>query len=139
MLGGLNAVHSSRHVFGPSARRYADPGNDIGTRIGNQELATQDAVHPVVVKHPISGRKSLYVNPGFTVRFDGWTDEESAPLLAYLYKHAAKPEFTGRLNWEKGSLAFWDNRATWHYALNDYQGHRRHLHRITLEGEALHR
>ncbi|MFT5393509.1 MAG: taurine dioxygenase [Gammaproteobacteria bacterium] len=139
MLGGLNAVHSSRHVFGPGARRYADPGNDIGTRIGNQELATQDAVHPVVIKHPISGRKSLYVNPGFTVRFDCWTDEESAPLLAYLYKHAAMPEFTGRLNWEKGSLAFWDNRATWHYALNDYQGHRRHLHRITLEGEALHR
>jgi taurine dioxygenase len=130
-LSGLRAVHSSRHVFG--VERPAMQG-----RIGNPELATQDAIHPAVITHPESGRRALYVNPGFTLRFDGWTTEESQPLLAYLYRHAARPEFTCRLRWRNGSLAFWDNRSTWHYALNDYHGQRRLMHRITIEGCALH-
>ena len=130
-LSGLRAVHSSRHVFG--VERPAMQG-----RIGNPELATQDAIHPVVITHPESGRKALYVNPGFTLRFEGWTAEESVPLLHYLYQHAARPEFTCRLQWQNGSLAFWDNRSTWHYALNDYQGQRRLMHRITIEGGPLH-
>jgi taurine dioxygenase len=134
MLRSLSAVHSSRHVFGAAANR---PG-DLEGRLGNKAAAVQDSVHPVVITHPRSGRKALYVNPGFTVRFDGWTVEESAPLLQYLYRHAARPEFTYRFQWAPGSLAFWDNRCTWHYALNDYHGARRLLHRITLEGEALH-
>lgn len=138
MLGELKAVHSSRHVFGKDARRYKEQDNDLLTRLGNAEAATQDAVHPVVIKHPISGKKALYVNPGFTIRFDGWTAEESEPLLSFLYQHAVKPEFVGRFEWEVGSLALWDNRATWHYALNDYPGHRRHMHRITLEGDEIH-
>jgi taurine dioxygenase len=129
-LSGLRAVHSSRHVFG--VERAAMRG-----RIGNAELATQDAIHPVVITHPESGRKALYVNPGFTLRFDGWTAEESAPLLRYLYQHAARPEFTCRLRWRNGSLASWDNRSTWHYALNDYQGQQRLMHRITIEGGPL--
>lgn len=133
-LQGLRAVHSSRHVFGPG--RFAR-NTDIGDRIGNPDLATQDAVHPVVLAHPDTGRKALYVNPGFTVRFDGWTEEESRSLLDYLYRHAARPEFTCRFNWRKGSIAFWDNRATWHYALNDYHGQRRLMHRITVEGVTL--
>jgi taurine dioxygenase len=130
-LAGLRGVHSSRHVFG--IERPAMQG-----RIGNPELATQDAVHPVVITHPESGRPALYVNPGFTLRFDGWTAEESQSLLRYLYQHAARPEFTCRLQWQNGSLAFWDNRSTWHYALNDYQGQRRLMHRITIEGGPLH-
>ncbi len=133
MLEGLNAVHSSRHVFGAAAARP----DDLNTRFGNAEAATQDAVHPVVLVHPRSGRKGLYVNPGFTVRFEGWTFDESAPLLQYLYQHAARPEFTYRFQWAPGSLAFWDNRCTWHFAINDYHGQRRLLHRITLEGEPL--
>jgi taurine dioxygenase len=130
-LSGLHAVHSSLHVFGVD--RPAMQG-----RIGNPELATQDAIHPVVITHPESHRKALYVNPGFTLRFDGWTAEESQPLLRYLYQHAARPEFTCRLQWQNGSLAFWDNRSTWHYALNDYQGQRRLMHRITIAGGPLH-
>jgi taurine dioxygenase len=129
-LAGLKAVHSSRHVFGVKR-------DDMNGRIGNPELATQDAVHPVVIRHPDSGRQALYVNPGFTLRFEGWTDEESRPLLQFLYQHAQRPDFTCRLQWQAGTLAFWDNRATWHYALNDYQGHRRLMHRITLDGVAL--
>lgn len=134
-LVALTAVHSSRHVFGPNARYLQE--TDLKGRLGHPELATQDAVHPVIIRHPDTGRRTLYVNPGFTVRFDGWTDEESRPLLEYLYRHAARPEFTCRFRWQQGSLAFWDNRATWHYALNDYQGQRRLLHRITVEGVPL--
>ena len=133
-LEGLRARHSSRHVFG-TARSQRD--DDTVGRIGNPELAVQDAVHPVVIRHPDSGRKALYVNPGFTLGFDGWTDEESKPLLAYLYAHASRPEMTCRFRWQKGSIAFWDNRATWHRALNDYPGQRRLMHRITVEGTAL--
>ncbi|MEA2731611.1 MAG: taurine dioxygenase [Acetobacteraceae bacterium] len=123
-LGGLRAVHSSRHVFGVVR----------DDRFRNAEAAVQDAVHPVVITHPDSGQKALYVNPGFTVRIDGWTDDESKPLLEFLYSHAARPEFTCRFVWRNGSVAFWDNRSTWHYALNDYQGERRLMHRITIEG-----
>ncbi len=133
MLGQLNAVHSSRHVFGAGA----DRSDDLKNRLGNAERATQDAVHPVVITHPRSGRKALYVNPGFTTRFEGWTADESAPLLQYLYQHAARVEFTYRFHWEPGSVAFWDNRCTWHNAINDYHGEHRLLHRITLEGEPL--
>lgn len=129
-LEGLRAVHSSRHVFGAEAA-YA---KDTVGRIGNAELATQDAVHPVVIRHPETGRKTLYVNPGFTTHFEGWTAPESKPLLDYLYAHASRPEFQTRFQWREGSIAFWDNRATWHFAINDYQGERRLMHRITLDG-----
>lgn len=136
-LEGLKAVHSSRHVFGPNARRYQNPENDLEGRLTNTGAATQDSIHPVVIHHPDTGYKALYVNRGFTIRFDGWTEEESKPLLNYLYDHAVKPEFTCRFRWQKGSIAFWDNRATLHYALNDYHGHRRLMHRITVEGVPL--
>ena len=82
----------------------------------------------------LSGRKALYVNPGFTLRFEGWSADDSRPLLEHLYRHATKPEFTCRFRWREGSIAFWDNRATWHYAANDYQGERRLMHRITIAG-----
>jgi len=133
-LAGLRAVHSSRHVFGAGANYTR---TDLKGRLGNPELATQDAVHPVVIRHPDTGRKVLYVNPGFTLRFDGWTVEESRPLLDMLYAHASRPEFTCRFRWREGSIALWDNRATWHFAINDYQGARRLLHRITIEGTPL--
>ena len=134
MLADLKAWHSSRHAFGYSVTdsEHFDDG-----RLANPGQATQDALHPVVITHPLTGRKALYVNADFTVRFDGWTVEESQPILDLLYAHGARQEFTCRFHWEPGSIAFWDNRATWHYAMNDYQGHRRIMHRITLEGVAL--
>ncbi len=131
-LRGLNAIHSSRHVFGGRDREEQKDG-----RLGNAEAAMQDAVHPVVIRHPGSGQPALYVNPGFTTQFEGWTAEESKGLLETLYRHAARPEFQIRFAWRPGSIAFWDNRATWHYAANDYQGERRLMHRITLEGVPL--
>jgi taurine dioxygenase len=134
-LRGLNAVHSSRHVFGAAARDGSR--NENQGRIGNPELATQDAVHPVVLRHPRTGREGLYVNPDFTVGIEGWHDAESQPFLDMLYRHAQKPEFTCRFRWRQGSIAFWDNLATCHRALNDYPGQRRLMHRITLEGVPL--
>ena len=133
-LEGLRAVHSSRHVFGAEATYRKNSGD----RLGNAEAATQDAIHPVVIRHPQTGRKLLYVNPGFTTHFEGWTAAESQPLLAYLYGHASRPEFQTRFTWAEGSIAFWDNRATWHLAINDYHGERRLMHRITLEGVPIH-
>ena len=132
-LRSLRAVHSSRHVFGESA----SVPNDMSDMFGNADQATQDAVHPVVIRHPLSGREILYVNPGFTTHIEGWTVQESAPLLQFLYGHIARPEHTCRFHWQPGALAFWDNRATWHFAVNGYHGERRLMHRIVVEGEAL--
>lgn len=131
-LEGLRAVHETAHVFGRQGS-IARKGEAQG-RIGNAEAATREAVHPVVLRHPDTGRATLFVNPGFTTRFEGWTAHESEGLLQTLYRHASRPEFSCRFQWGKGSIAFWDNRATWHYALNDYHGHRRLMHRITVSG-----
>lgn len=134
----LKAVHSARHIFGEGAA-YAQM--DVGNgRIGNKQSAEAlaDAVHPVVIAHPLSGKKALYVNPGFTTRFEGWTVEESRPLLRQLYAHCMRREFVHEFVWRPGSIAFWDNRSTWHFAKNDYHGYRREMHRITIEGAPLH-
>ena len=133
-LNKMQARHSSQHVFG--AARAAKNDDTVG-RIQNPEAANQDAVHPVVITHPETGRKALYVNPTFTLGFQGWTDDESKPLLDYLYIHSTKPEFTCRFEWKEGSIAFWDNRATWHLAINDYHGEKRLMHRITIDGTKL--
>jgi len=134
-LGGLRALHSSRHVFGYEG--VARTRGDLPGRILHPELAAQDAIHPAVIKHPLTGRQALYVNPGFTVRFEGWTAPESAALLSYLYEEVVREAFLLRLNWREGTLAIWDNRTTWHKAENDYLGERRLMHRITLAGEPL--
>jgi taurine dioxygenase len=136
MLSTLRAEHSSRHAFGDVAYAERDL-DDLGGRLGNTAAATQDAMHPVIIRHPFSGRPALYVNGDFTVKFEGWSKQESQPLLDYLYAHASQNEFTCRFNWRKGSIAIWDNRATHHCALNDYHGERRLMHRITIEGEDL--
>jgi len=136
-LESLRAVHSAKHVFGsraPEARQEA-----IGARFNNKSVADEleDPVHPVVIRHPLSGRKALYVNSGFTLRFEGWTEAESAPLLEMLYAAAIREPYITRFNWQPGSVVFWDNRATWHFAQNDYQGQRRVMHRTTIEGGSL--
>ena len=132
-IANLKAVHSNAHVFGSKAY-YT---NAERAEFANDE-AVGEALHPVVITHPLSGRKALYVNPAFTRSFEGKTVEESQPLLYKLFVHALKPQFHTRFQWKPGSIAFWDNRATWHYALNDYAGHERLMHRITITGVALH-
>ena len=132
-LEQLRAVHSSRHVFG-AASRYA---KESGDRLGNTADATQDAIHPVVVviRKPAGRRSTSTRASPFTSR--GGLRPKSKPLLDFLYAHAARPEFQTRFRWREGSIAFWDNRATWHFAINDYHGERRLMHRITLEGVPL--
>jgi taurine dioxygenase len=132
-LDTLRAVHSADHIYQPGGF-YSK--TDQADELTGQELSTR-AVHPVVIRHPVTGRKLLYVNAGFTLHFEGWTRDESLPLLAYLYELGAREEFQCRVEWQPGSVAIWDNRATWHLALNDYHGHRRVMHRITLTGEPI--
>lgn len=93
------------------------------------------AEHPAISTHPETGRKSLFVNVAHTSHFKGMTGAESAPILNFLFQHQLKAEFTCRYRWRKGSLAFWDNRATQHNPINDYHGFRRVMRRITLAGE----
>ncbi|MGI9353402.1 MAG: TauD/TfdA dioxygenase family protein [Rhizobiaceae bacterium] len=134
MLGELKAWHSSRHAFGVTLA--GEEAHQDG-RLGNEAAATQDALHPVIITHPLSGKKCLYVNADFTTHFEGWTKEESQPLLNQLYSHCSRADFTCRIRWEPGTLGIWDNRATQHMAINDYPGKRRLMHRITIEGVPL--
>ena len=137
-LEGMRAVHSAHHVFG-TKNPHQDSDDAGARRIHNADVADRlpDPVHPVVIKHPISGKKALYVNPQFTLRFEGWSDADSRPLLDYLGVLATEEAELCEFEWRVGSIALWDNRATWHNARNDYQGHRRVMHRITIEGCAL--
>jgi taurine dioxygenase len=139
-IDGLQAVHSAKHIFGSSGATYYKTTDAGGERIGNAAAADvlADVTHPVVVTHPLSGKKALYVNPAFTVKIVGMSDEASKDLLMHLYAHAMDQSNAYRFQWKPGSVAFWDNRSTWHWALNDYHGQRRIMHRITLEGCALH-
>ena len=133
-IGRLRAIHSSVESFSADFEKDQDASE---TRYINAEKANHTVSHPMVITHPISGQKCLFVNPDFTTHIEGWTREESQPLLSMLYAHATRPEFTYRLRWEEGTVAIWDNRATLHCALNDYSGHRRVMHRITVAGQEL--
>ncbi len=130
MLAGLRAVNSSAKA--DASRTREDRIRTGGTEQAREELAAE---HPVVRTHPETGRKALYVNPGHTLRFAGMTEEESAPLLDYLYRHQVRPEHTCRFSWRPGSIAFWDNRAAQHNPVNDYHGYRRVMLRVTLAGD----
>ncbi|KDA03929.1 TauD/TfdA dioxygenase family protein [Hyphomonas oceanitis] len=138
-IEGRRAVHSAKQIFGSQGQTYYNKTDAGGERIGNAAAADvlDDVVHPMVITHPLSGKKALYVNPAFTVGIAGRTQEAAMPLLAKLYAHAMNMENAYRFSWKPGSVAFWDNRSTWHWALNDYHGQRRIMHRITLEGCAL--
>ncbi len=130
LLDRLAAVNSSARADVTRTREdriRSDPAPQT-----RQELVAE---HPVVRTHPETGRQALYVNIAHTVRFAGMTEAESAPILAFLFQHQTRPEFTCRFAWGKGSLAFWDNRAAQHNPVNDYHGQRRVMHRITLAGD----
>ncbi len=129
-LIGLRAIHSS-------AKNQATLRADhlrSGTMKENDSPG-KEASHPVLRTHPQTGKLSLYVSPAHTIRFDGQTIEQSAPLLQRLFAHALNDDFKCRFRWTKGTLAIWDNRCCLHYPVNDYHGQRREMHRVTVEGD----
>ncbi|MGD8810798.1 MAG: TauD/TfdA family dioxygenase [Gammaproteobacteria bacterium] len=132
MLSEMTAMHDNRIQSNKvAAERNAERASKL--RVDNQE-DEPECEHPVVITHPDTGRKALFVNIIRTHRFAGMTEDESRPLIRYLCEHATRPEFTCRFRWRKGSIAFWDNRCVMHYALNDYHGYRRYMNRVTVNG-----
>ena len=138
LLGGLVGISSSAKADVSKTRedRIKDGGKETAPSEYRAEHPQQfQALHPIVRTHPETGRKALYVNVAHTAGIDGMTDAESAPILNFLFAHQVKPEFTCRFVWAPHSLAFWDNRCAQHNPVNDYHGHLRLMHRITLQGD----
>jgi taurine dioxygenase len=128
MLDGVTGVSTSTKA--EVSRTREDRLRESGATL--KPLTGQ---HPAVRTHPETGRKALYINVAHTSHFKEWSEDESAPLLDYLFSHQVKPEFTCRFQWKPGSLAFWDNRCAQHNPVNDYHGYKRVMHRVTLAGE----
>ena len=126
-LGSLRAINSASVV-----PRDEDIYQAVKSK--NSSKSNQFAIHPVIRCHDETGRKAVYVNGIHTLSFEGLTRAESLPLLEYLYRQVTRPEYSFRLRWQADTLAMWDNRCTQHYALNDYHGYRRVMHRIIVEG-----
>ncbi len=131
MLSGMRALHSDRMVAGPQANKNAFRATKVRE---DAEWRETVSAHPVVVTHPETGRKLLYVNASYTVGFEGMTEAESKPLLGYLLEHGHRPEFTCRFRWETGSIAFWDNRVCKHLAIHDAGPFRRVMCRTQIAG-----
>ena len=132
LLDGLTATHSVAKSF-PAERWQNDPA--FKERYERAVAKHPPVVHPVVRVHPVSGRKGLFVNQGFTTHINELASGESRAVLDYLFAHIARPEFTVRWRWQEGDVAFWDNRATQHYAIADYLPERRIMHRATVNGD----
>ena len=136
MLEGLNAIHSAKDAYtSPSALEKYDSDGPIS--YNKSDIIENFIEHPVVIRHPVTGKKALYVNAMFTHHFKDWTVEESKPLLEFLFAHTTREELQCRFKWEKGSLLMWDNRVVQHAALNDYVEYDRTLYRVTVNGTKL--
>jgi taurine dioxygenase len=131
-LEGLTAQHSVAKSF-PPERWQNDP--EFKLRYERAVAKHPPVNHPVIRTHPVSGRKGLFVNEGFTTHINGLKPRESAALLSFLFAHVAQPEFTIRWRWSVDDVAFWDNRNTQHYAVADYLPERRTMHRATVIGD----
>ena len=134
MLDGLKAVHSASRAYTVDGTKEKYEKKTAITYSWSESVM-DEVVHPVVRTHPVSGRKALYVNDMFTLRFEGMSEAESRPLLDYLFAHCTKPEFCCRFRWSENAVALWDNRVVQHYAVDDYQDFERLMYRVTIEGE----
>ena len=134
LLAGRDAIHVGK----PYGVRWVPPveersGASIRMSRGDPS-ADEERRHPAVLKNPVTGRSALFLNPTYTTRLDGFSEAQSAPLLAQIQAHAIRPEFTCRWRWQAGDVAIWDNLFTQHFAVNDYYGHRREMWRTTFGG-----
>jgi len=137
LLATLRVEYNVRHLARTMIQRGngASTGNRSMPSRTDKELLDTSPVHPLVRTHPETGDRALYFSREHTINFEGMTPRESTSLLDWLESHITQPVFTTRFHWRKGSMAFWDNRCVSHYALNDYQGERRHMHRLTIAGD----
>ena len=134
-LSGLDAVHSAGMAYGDGG--YLDSVKHmLSTAIEPSKDARREQIHPAVIEHPDTKKPALYINQVYTTRIDGWEKSESDALLSQLAKHSVNEALVWRLKWAKDMLAIWDNRATQHFAVNDYQGHRREMVRTSVKGSA---
>jgi taurine dioxygenase len=133
LLEGLTATHDFTRSF--PLERYGNTPEALAqweeARRKNPPLS-----HPVIRTHPVSGRRSLFVNEGFTAKINELSETESEAVLKFLFAHTTRPEFTVRWRWQKDDIAFWDNRVTQHYAVDDYRPARRVMQRATVLGDA---
>jgi taurine dioxygenase len=130
-IANLRGIHSARRGYAPSGMYgERDRGRSMAIRYSQSAMATQ--LHPLVRRHPETGRPVLFVNMGYTIGIEGMAETEATALLMELFTHQCKPEFIYRHQWSTGLLTLWDNRCLLHAATGGYQGHRRLLWRITI-------
>lgn len=134
MVAQLEAVHR----ISPLAY-WGEPFDSALNRADAQQLLDDAAkvppvIHPVVRIHPVTGRPNLFINPGFTTHIVGWSRIESDGLMTMLYEHMTQPELVLRHRWRDGDVVIWDNRATMHYAVDDYGSSERRMRRVTIRG-----
>ena len=132
MLDRLVTIHTPAKIYGLTSQDWSKTSSIKTSPNATAEYETE---HPLIRTHPETGKKLLFISGLFTPRFKDMTEEESKPLIDFLMEQATREEFTCRWRWTKGDVAFWDNRATLHYALNDYSGHRRVMHRVMINGD----
>jgi taurine dioxygenase len=136
MIEGLVGVSSGGLKHRRPGARAAHLSGSGSMQLQNLDSSEAfESRHPIVRTHPDTGRRSLYLSALHTVRFDGFTEDESQPLIRYLSEHCTRPEFTCRVRWEPGQLTVWDNRTCLHNAINDYHGYRRRMQRLTVGPE----
>jgi taurine dioxygenase len=124
-LGGMTAIHDGEDAYRGTYANYGVQDKPVYPR----------AEHPVIRTHPVTGKKALYVNRGFTKRLVGVPRDESEGILRYLFEHMANPLFQCRFRWRENSIAFWDNRCVQHRAMWDYWPHTRSGNRVTVAGD----
>lgn len=129
-LRSLRALHSRSYLIRDG--RYAAQFFKERPPRSSGEAHNKTAIHPAVIRLPDTGEEVLFLNPGYVVKFDGWTAKLSEGLLDALYAHCLQPEYQCRFSWRPGSIAIWDNLQTWHFAVNDYQGQRREMERLVI-------
>ncbi|MCL6690970.1 taurine dioxygenase [Pseudomonas sp. R3.Fl] len=132
LLDGLTATHDISKSF--PQERFGATDADL-VRLEEARKKNPPRSHPVIRTHPVTGRKALFVSDGFTTRINELSAVESRAILDLLFAHVARPEFTVRWRWRENDVAFWDNRVTQHYAVDDYRPQRRVMHRATILGD----
>lgn len=138
LLSGRDAIHVGKPYgvkWAPPLAEQTGGGKRAGIVMARGDpSADEEQRHPAVLRHPLTGRKMLFLNPTYVTRLDGLSEAESRPLLDQIQLHATRPEFCCRYRWAAGTIAVWDNLSTQHYAVNDYTGHERLMTRTTFHG-----